>query len=180
MATPSDSADLDVGRPAIACVSTALGDYRCRPAAAERASARRHSALYAEADVGHEARRLQVTDSACPSGLRAGARFAVHPRGTSAVPGYSHRHIQPVRFEPDSREMPEPVSGISRTARGTDARRNTTSPRTRHTAYPSPRHRPQHRRTPGPSRRRNRDHTRSSGPAATSDRGRPAAERGYA
>ena len=36
---------------------TALGDYRCRPAAAERASAWRHSALYAEADIGHETRQ---------------------------------------------------------------------------------------------------------------------------
>src|ERR1700748_3024014 len=32
---------------------TALGDYRRRPAAAERASARRHSALYAGAEAGH-------------------------------------------------------------------------------------------------------------------------------
>ena len=133
------AADVPAMKRAIAVPvgGTALGDYRRRPAAAERASARRHSALYAEAEVGHEARRLQVTDSACPSGPRLSGSSPIHERCRS-------------RYR-----------GISRTARGTDARRNSTSPRTRHTARPSPDHLPQHRRTPGPWLRRNRGYTRS-------------------
>ena len=96
------AADVPAVKRAIAVPvgGTALGDYRRRPAAAERASARRHSALYAEAEVGHEARRLQVTDSACPSGPRLSGSSPIHERCRS-------------RYR-----------GISRTARGTDARRN--------------------------------------------------------
>ena len=109
------AADVPATKRAIAVPvgGTALGDYRRRPAAAERASARRHSALYAEAEAGHEARRLQVTDGACPSGPRLSGSSPIHERCRS-------------RYR-----------GISRTARGTDARRNSTSPRTRHTARPS-------------------------------------------
>jgi hypothetical protein len=85
------------------------------------------------------------------------------PRGKALCQLLAYQ-IHPIRFEPGSREMPEPVPGSARTARGIGARRSSTSPRTRRTARPSPARRSWHRRTRVPWRRRNRGCTRSRRP----------------